>query len=193
MGNKKYIFGIIFLLLIKIIVSLLGTFLPLHYTSVYVFHSLSDMAILLYLYWYIKIVKGGRLSLIAVILAITALLYFLAVKIYVSQMDKSTIVFDDIMLYQFFTAVFPSVIYFIGQFIISIQLIKNNIDSEIGKAVKIAGITLVIQITGFNLIPILLLTTLSEGKIIFDIIAILPLIAMINVYVKELKHIHSGQ
>jgi hypothetical protein len=194
MENKRYILIIILLLLVKGVVSLVNNFSTpdsiVINNSLYLFYKLADIAFILYLYRYITVLKGERISLISVVLIIAAILYFITVKFLSIQIDKSNFSTNEIFLYQFFTSIFPFILLFIGQLYISIQLIRNNINSRIGKAVKIVGVTLMVEILSFILIPLL---TLPQTHIIFGIIVVLPIMAMINLYLNELKIINSSR
>jgi hypothetical protein len=205
LGEKKWLKTIIGIasakLLIRLSIIFLGPF-EIDYINIILglLSSLSNFFIISFLFAYIKYIKEQKVYIIP-ILIMTIIELYLSIA-YILQMP--VLANDDLTNFQ--NAIISSVPYFISlvaEIFFSIQLINNKAKESSRNNIKLVGICNLgsIAIIFFlSSLPALLGSLLTDFEILFiyigkasALITLLPLIAIINLFIKEINIIESSE
>jgi len=190
MKYKQQLYFIISFIGLRILMLVLYTFFkpaqPGPYTPYILFlYSVFDVLILFYLYRFVKGIKQQPFSLIAVISIILAIAYHLFLELFVF-VETADLTYEKIQL----LTLPANIITIIARIILLIQLIKNNAAGSSKKYLAVLGWSYVFTMLAGFASPFLfmLLDYAPDAPIEFaQLLAALPWIAMIMLYLDELK------
>ena len=190
MKYKQQLYFIISFIGLRILMLVLYTFFkpaqPGPYTPYILFlYSVFDVLILFYLYRFVKGIKQQPFSLIAVIAIILAIAYHLFLELFVF-VETADLTYEKIQL----LTLPANIITIIARIILLIQLIKNNAAGSSKKYLAVLGWSYVFTMLAGFASPFLfmLLDYAPDAPIEFaQLLAALPWIAMIMLYLDELK------
>ncbi len=186
MQKKIQLTRILGLLAIRIVVSLAATFLwtqsPIVDHILSVFLKISDIAIILYLYYYLKKEKQLELPFWAVVLIVLVRVYFIVTGFFPIPTNPDTAVGDRILI-----SMLPILVLYFAQVVLSLKMISNELEETTKPYVKRIGIAQLISIAGMLLFIELSAIQLPGIILIQEILLILPFAAMLHFYWVELK------
>ena len=188
MKLKDQLSLIIGLLAIKLLILLGDTFIPAESIYIndvlFVFHKISDLLIILYLYKFIKMDKKQEIAIVPVAMIAVAILYFVALRFVFIQ-------FAPGITDQLWSSVLPSFIRLIGELILAIQLIKNKSEDGSRDSIKFVGISFLFTMGLMVIYPIVTMTENLWLMSIVRMMTMLPLIVMLYMYWQELKRVNT--
>ncbi|MBC7488635.1 MAG: hypothetical protein H7282_17995 [Cytophagaceae bacterium] len=190
MKYKQQLFFIISFIGLRILMLILYTFFkpaqPGPYTPYILFlYSVFDILILFYLYRFVKGIKQQPFSLIAVVLIVLAIAYHLFLELFIF-VETADLTLKEIQL----LTLPVNIITIIARIILLIQLIKNNATGSSKKYLAALGWSYVFIMLAAFASPFLsmLLDYVPDAPLEFvHLLAALPLIVMIMLYLDELK------
>ncbi|MDB5272345.1 MAG: hypothetical protein JWO58_712 [Chitinophagaceae bacterium] len=199
MKYREQLSFIISFIALRILMIVLYTFFmpaqPGPYTPyIFFLYAVFDVLIIFFLYRYVKEIKQQRISLVAVLFIVLTIIFRLITHLYILPLTIEGLTPSEVMARQMLLTLLPFLIRCTMEFVIALQLLKNTVTGRVHFYLKLVGVNYLLLI----LIPLLvsLVNTFfpwyTLPSYILELCAALPLIAMILLYLQELKHFNEA-